>query len=79
MKSKKILIICIIIAIVVIACGVGGFLYYKTTKKNTEEYNQAVKKYERIEKISNKVNDAIDTELSKANEFISTNPDVRRR
>ena len=79
MKNKKFLIIAIIVAIVIIASVVGGLLFYQNNKKNTEEYNEAVKKYERIEKISTQINDEIDKEVSKANEFIATNPDVRGR
>lgn len=80
MKNKKILIISIVVTILAVACAVGGFLYYQNTKKDQEEqYNEAVKKYERIEKIANKVNDVIDKKLIPTQEFINTNPDVRRR
>lgn len=80
MKNKKGLIIGgVIVIILIIAGAIGGFLYYQNMKQNEEEYSVAVKKYERIEKISNQVNTKIDTELTKANEFIATNPDVRRR
>lgn len=82
MKNKKILIISIIVAIItviVIACAIGGFLFYKISKKNEKEYNEAIKRYERLEKVSEQVNDKIDKEILKVNEFIATNPDVRRR
>ena len=80
MKNKKILIISIVTAILVVACAIGGFLYYKNMKKNQEEqYNEAVKKYERIEKVATQVNDVIDKKLTPTQEFINTNPDVRRR
>lgn len=80
MKNKKILIISIIIAILVIACAVGGFLYYQRVSKDQEDqYNEDVKKYERVEKIATQVNDIIDKKLVPAQEFINTNPDVRRR
>lgn len=80
MEKKKVLIISIIVAILVIACAVGGFLYYQNMKKNQEEqYNEAVKKYERIEKVATQVNDVIDKKLISTQEFINTNPDVRRR
>ena len=74
MKNKKFLII--ILLITIIACVVGGILYCQKSKRDTEEYDDYVKKYERIEKISNQVNDEIDKEVSKANEFIATNPEV---
>ena len=80
MKNKKILIIGIVATILVIACAVGGFLYYQNMKKNQEEqYNEAVKKYERIEKVATQVNDVIDKKLIPTQEFINTNPNVRRR
>lgn len=80
MKNKKILIICIFVTILVVACAIGGFLYYQNVKKNQEEqYNEAVKKYERIEKVATQVNEVIDKKLTPTQEFINTNPDVRRR
>lgn len=81
MKNKKVLvIILVIVAILVIACAVGGFLYYQNMKKNQEEeYNQAVKKYERIVETANKINTTIDDKVKSTNDFIATNPDVRRR
>lgn len=80
MKSKKILVISIIVAILVIACAVGGFIYYQNMKKNQEEeYNEAVKKYERIVEIAEKVNTTIEETVKKTNEFFATNPNVRRR
>lgn len=80
MKNKKILIISIVVTILVVACAVGGFLYYQNMNKNQEEqYNEAVKKYERIEKIATQVNDIIDKKITSTQEFINTNPDVRRR
>lgn len=76
MKNKT-LIIGIIVAIIVIALAGGGFMYYQNTqKKAAQEYDEAVKKFERVEKISNDVNTAIDKEVKAANDFIATNPDV---
>ena len=80
MKNKKILIISIIVTILVIASAIVGFLYYQNMKKDQEEqYNEAVKKYERIEKVATKVNEVIDKKLTSTQEFLNTNPDVRRR
>lgn len=80
MKNKKILIISIVVAILVVACAIGGFLYYQNMKKDQEQqYNEAVKKYERIEKVATQVNDVIDKKITSTQEFINTNPDVRRR
>lgn len=80
MKNKKVLIISIIVTILAVACAVGGFLYYQNMKKDQEkQYSEAVKKYERIEKVANQVNDVIDKKLTSTQEFINTNPDVRRR
>lgn len=80
MKNKKVLIISIVATILVVACAIGGFLYYQNMKKNQEEqYSEAVKKYERIEKVATQVNDVIDKKLKPTQEFINTNPDVRRR
>ncbi len=80
MKNKKILIISIIVIILVVACAVGSFLYYQNMKKDQEEqYNEAVKKYERIEKVATQVNEVIDQKLISTQEFINTNPNVRRR
>ncbi len=80
MKNKKVLIISIIAVILVIACAVGGYLYYQNMKKNQEEeYNEAVKKYERIVEVAEKVNTTIDEKVAPTKEFIATNPDVRRR
>lgn len=80
MKNKKIIIISIIVAILVVASAVGGFLYYQNMKEDQEEqYNEAVKKYERIEKVAIQVNDVIDKKITSTQEFINTNPDVRRR
>ena len=80
MKNKKILIIGIVATILIVVCAIGGFLYYQNMKKNQEEqYNEAVKKYERIEKVATQVNDVIDKKLIPTQEFINTNPNVRRR
>lgn len=81
MKNKKFLIISIIVVVIlVIACAIGGFLYYQNMKKDQEQqYNEAVKKYERIEKVATQVNDVIDKKIASTQEFINTNPDVRRR
>jgi flagellar basal body-associated protein FliL len=79
MKNKKSLIISMIVTILVVACVVGGFLYYQNMKKNQEEeYNEALKKYERIVEVAEKVNTTIDEKLTPAKEFIATNPDVRK-
>ena len=81
MKNKKVLVIIfVIVAILDIVGGIGGFLYYQNMKKNQEEeYNQAVKKYERIVEIADKINTTIDDKVKSTNDFIATNPDVRRR
>lgn len=80
MKNKKILIISIVATILIVVCAIGGFLYYQNMKKNQEEqYNEAVKKYERIEKVATQVNDVIDKKITSTQEFINTNPNVRRR
>lgn len=80
MKNKKVLIISIIAVILVIGCAVGGYLYYQNMKKNQEEeYNEAVKKYERIVEIAEKVNTTIEEKVVPTKEFIATNPNVRRR
>ena len=79
MKKKKILIVSIIIVLLLIASIICGVLYLKGNQKNTEEYNMAVKKYERIVYVAKKVNKEIDTKVSEAKEFINANPDVRNR
>ena len=80
MKNKKFLIISIVVAIVIVTCAVGGYLYYQNMKKNQEEeYNEAVKKYERMVEIAEKVNTTIDEKVTPIKEFIATNPDVRTR
>lgn len=80
MKNKKILIITIIIAILVIGGVVIGLVYYQNMKKNQEnEYTEAEKKYEQIVEIAEKINNTIDEKVIPTKEFIATNPDVRRR
>ena len=79
MKNIKVLVISIIIGVIIIVSGISGFLYYQNVKNNQEEYSEAVKKYERIEKVAIQVNDVIDKKLIPTQEFLATNPDVRRR
>lgn len=78
MKNKKILIaILILVIILLIVTGIIAFFVIQNSKDNTNKYDAAVKKYERIVRVAKKVNDEIDTEVNKAKQFIDTNPDVR--
>ena len=79
MKNKKILIISIVAIILAIVCGVCAFLYYQNMNKNQEGYDEAVKKYERIENVAKEINNAIDKKITPTQDFIATKPDVRRR
>ncbi len=76
MKDKKNLIIFLLIVIILLI--VGGFVYFAMQNKteDTESYNKAIKKYERIVRVAKKVNTKIDEEVDKVQKFIDTNPKV---
>jgi len=78
MKNKKVLISVIIVLILVVAAGIG-FAYFQIMQNNEEEYNEVVERFEDVVRLAEQVNERINETLIYVQEFIDTDPNVRRR